>query len=89
VTCFGWNLQPRTPRLAGRIVFLTDGRAISYAESVLGYLADRKLGTIVGSTTAGANGNVARFSVPSGFTITFTGSRITHHQCHLPIANCQ
>ena len=40
---FGWNLKPRTPRLGGKIVFLTDGRAISYAESVMGYVADRKL----------------------------------------------
>ena len=61
---FGWNLKPNTPRLAGKIVFLTDGRAISYAESVMGYVADRKLGTIVGSTTAGTNGNIATFPVP-------------------------
>ena len=76
---FGWNLKPRTPRLGGKIVFLTDGRAISYAESVMGYIADRKLGTIVGSTTAGTNGNVASFSVPGGFTVAFTGMRVTGH----------
>ena len=33
---FGWNLQPATPQLPARRVFLTDGRAISYAESVMG-----------------------------------------------------
>ena len=80
----GWNMAPRTPRLSGKIVFLTDGRAISYAESVMGYVADRKLGTIVGSATAGANGNVAMFAVPGGFNITFTGMRVTGHDGQTP-----
>ena len=75
----GWNVKPAAPRLAGTMVFLTDGRAISYAESVMGYVADRKLATIVGSTTAGANGNVAAFNVPGGFNIAFTGMRVTRH----------
>ena len=75
----GWNMVPATPRITGRAVFLTDGRAISYAESVMGYVADRKLGTIVGSPTAGANGNVTAFAVPGGFSVTFTGMRVTRH----------
>ena len=80
----GWNLAPATPRLSDRRVFLTDGRAISYAESVMGYVKDRKLGTIIGSTTAGTNGNVVRFAVPSGFGITFTGMRVTGHDGRTP-----
>jgi hypothetical protein len=80
----GWNLQPQSPRLGGKIMFLTDGRAISYAESVLGYVADRKLGTIVGGATAGANGNVAAFVVPGGFRILFTGMRVTGHDGQTP-----
>src|SRR5262249_1465817 len=75
----GWNLTPATPRLAGTIVFLTDGRAISYAESVMGYIAGRHLATIVGSSTAGTNGNIAMFRVPGDFTIVFTGMRVTGH----------
>jgi hypothetical protein len=75
----GWDVKPARPRIAGRVVFLTDGRAISYAESVMGYVADRKLGTIVGSTTAGTNGNVASFPTPGGFNIGFTGMRVTRH----------
>ncbi len=80
----GWDMKPAAPRLAGKIVFLTDGRAISYAESVMGYVADRKLGTIVGSATAGTNGNVASFAVPSGFRIGFTGMRVTGHDGRTP-----
>jgi len=81
---FGWNVRPSAPRIGGRIVFLTDGRAISYAESVMGYVADRKLATIVGSPTAGANGNVMTFTVPGGFTIAFTGMRVTRHDGKAP-----
>ena len=81
---FGWNLKPATPRISGKVVFMTDGRAISYAESVMGYIADRKLGTIVGTTTAGTNGNVATFPVPGGFTIAFTGMRVTGHDGKTP-----
>jgi hypothetical protein len=74
-----WNLRPAAPHIAGQRVFLTDGRAISYAESVMGYVRDYKLGTIIGGTTAGANGNVATFTVPGGFSIAFTGMRVTRH----------
>jgi hypothetical protein len=81
---FGWNLSPATPRLDGQRVFLTDGRAISYAESVMGYVKDRKLGTIVGGTTAGANGNVVSFEVPGGFSMRFTGMRVTGHDGRTP-----
>jgi C-terminal processing protease CtpA/Prc len=80
----GWNLRPASPHFSGKIVFLTDGRAISYAESVMGYVADLKLGTIVGSTTAGTNGNVAMFPVPGGFNVTFTGMRVTRHDGRTP-----
>jgi hypothetical protein len=75
----GWNLKPAPPRIGGRVAFLTDGRAISYAESVMGYVRDCKLGTVVGQPTAGTNGNVATFGVPSGFTLGFTGMRVTGH----------
>jgi hypothetical protein len=75
----GWNLQPATPHLSARRVFLTDGRAISYAESVMGYVKDRKLATIIGSATAGTNGNIVNFATPGGFAITFTGMRVTGH----------
>jgi len=74
---FGWNLRPATPRLRGRIAFLTDGRAISYAESVMGYVRDLQLARVVGGVTAGTNGNVATFRLPGGFTIGFTGMRVT------------
>jgi C-terminal processing protease CtpA/Prc len=51
---------------------------------VMGYVADRKLATIVGAPTAGTNGNVTSFTVPSGFVIAFTGMRVTRHDGHTP-----
>ena len=74
-----WGLGPVTPLIAGERVFLTDGRAISYAESVMGYVRDYKLGTIIGGTTAGANGNIASFNLPGGFSVVFTGMRVSRH----------
>ncbi|MDZ4259858.1 MAG: S41 family peptidase [Gemmatimonadales bacterium] len=79
-----WNLVPAAPHVTGQRVFLTDGRAISYAESVMGYVRDHAMGTIIGGPTAGANGNVASFSVPGGFTIYFTGMRVTRHDGRTP-----
>ncbi len=76
--------RPPSPRLSGRIVFLTDSRAISYAESVMGYVRDCKLATIVGATTAGTNGNVIAFDVPSGLAIWFTGMKVTRHDGSSP-----
>ena len=77
-------MKPIGPRVSGKIIFMTDGRAISYAESVMGYVADRKLGTIIGGATAGTNGNIATFTVPGGFNITFTGMRVTGHDGRTP-----
>jgi hypothetical protein len=80
----GWDLKPAPPRIAAKVVFLTDGGAISYAESVMGYVADRRLGTIVGGPTAGTNGNVASFVTPGGFHVSFTGMRVTRHDGRSP-----
>ena len=74
----GWDLVLSEPHIAGYVVFLTDGRAISYAESVMGYV--EALGIeIVGSATAGTNGNVRRVTLPTGSTMGFTGMKVTRH----------
>lgn len=79
----GWNTVPyglsaATPRLTGNLVFMTDARAISAAEVFLGYVSGLKLGTIIGSPTAGANGNLVDFPLPGGFSVSFSGMRATH-----------
>jgi C-terminal processing protease CtpA/Prc len=75
----GWKLHPALPRLTGKIAFITDGRAISYAESCLGIVEHYKLGEIVGGPTAGTNGNVNPFTVPGGYRIVWTGMKVLKH----------
>ncbi len=75
----GWNLDSREPKIMGKVVFITDGRAISYAESVLSFVEYYKLGEIVGQPTAGTNGNVNSFSLPGDFRIEWTGMKVVKH----------
>jgi hypothetical protein len=92
----GWPLVTGKPRIGGRVVFLTDGRAISYAESFMGHIEAYKLGEIVGGPTAGANGNVNPFTLPGGFRVAWTGMKVVKHdgsQLHtigiLPTVPCE
>ena len=74
-----WELKPLQPRLPKNIVFLTDARAISYAESWMGIVEAYRLGTIVGETTAGTNGNVNIVQLPGGYRAIFTGMKVLKH----------
>lgn len=75
----GWNLTPAAPHIAGRVAFMTGPGAISYAESIMGFVEGYHLGTIVGSATAGTNGNIAEIGAPTGCRVRFTGVRATKH----------
>jgi hypothetical protein len=74
-----WELRPVSPYLAAPRVFITDGRAISYAESVMGIVEAYRLGEIVGEPTAGTNGNVNPFELPGGYGVTWTGMQVLKH----------
>jgi hypothetical protein len=74
-----WDLQPDANPLKAEIAFLTDGRAISYAESIMAIVEHYKLGEIVGATTAGTNGNVNPFSLPGGYNVSWTGMKVLKH----------
>ena len=74
-----WHVEPRKPRIRGRVFFLTDESAISYAESVMGIVEHYKLGEIVGRPTAGTNGNVNFVKLPSRGRVVFTGMRVVKH----------
>lgn len=78
--CFShWTLPPLAPRLTARLAFVTDGRAISYAESCMGIVEAYHLGEIVGTPTAGTNGNINPFSLPGGYHVIFTGMQVRKH----------
>ncbi|MGH1340497.1 MAG: S41 family peptidase [Nannocystales bacterium] len=75
----GWNRRPSTPHIEAPTVFLINAAAISYAESILSYVQTHSLGTLVGSTTAGANGDIVRHDTLGGFYVVFSGMRVTRH----------
>ena len=75
----GWNRTPSEPHIAAPAVFLISEAAISYAESILAYVKTHGLGTLVGTATAGANGDIVRHDTLGGFYIVFSGMRVTRH----------
>lgn len=76
-TDIGWNLRPSKPKLKGKVIFITNGIAISYSESFMGYIEGYKLASIVGEPTAGSNGNINIMQLPGGYAISFTGMKVT------------
>jgi hypothetical protein len=74
-----WPVTPKPPHLNARIAFVTDGRAISYAETWLGIVEHYRLGEIVGQPTAGTNGNVNAMELPGNYRFLFTGMRVLKH----------
>jgi len=74
-----WVMDPIRPRLTDNVVLLIDESAISFAESIAGLFKNERLGVLVGSPTAGANGNIARAVVPGGYRIVWTGMRVRNH----------
>lgn len=74
-----WDIKPAAPYLKAKKVFITDGRAISYTESMMGIVENYKLGEIVGGATAGTNGNTNLFQLPGGYRIIFTGMKVQKH----------
>jgi len=74
-----WKVAPRAPRFRGRIAFLIDGEAISYAETWLGIVEYYRLGALVGEPTAGTNGNVNVIRLPGGYAVRFTGMKVLKH----------
>ena len=76
----GWNLKAKKPYLGDKkIIFITDGRAISYAESFMGFIEGYHLATIIGQPTAGTNGNINPFQLFGGYTINWTGMKVVKH----------
>lgn len=76
---FNWLLPVAKPHIESKVVFLTNAKAVSYSESFLSFIKHYKLGTIVGETTAGANGNINHIYLPSGMQVVFTGMRVSKH----------
>ena len=72
-------MPPLKPRFKGKFAFITNGSAISYAESCMAIIANYELAPIIGSPTAGANGNINPFSLPGDYRVVYTGMRVMNH----------
>lgn len=77
---FAWthttNLAPLPPRFAGKIVILVDEVTQSRAEFTTMALRAAPGAIVVGSTTAGADGDATQFPLPGGITAMITGNGI-------------
>ena len=64
--------KPLEPHITVPCWFLADYRAMSWAETVLMYVKEYDLGTIVGTPTTGTTGDITQFTFPA-FNLTLTG----------------
>lgn len=76
----GWLIKAKKPYLGDKqIIFIIDGRAVSYAESFMSFIEAYKLAIIIGQPTAGTNGNVNAFKILGDINIRFTGMKVVKH----------
>ena len=76
----GWGLPTKEPYLGSKeVVFITNARAISYAESYMGFIENYDLATIVGEPTAGTNGDINIYVLPGGYDVWWTGMLVVKH----------
>ena len=76
---YGWNVKPLDPHIKAKLIFIIDGRVISYAESYMGFIEGKKIATIIGQPSAGTNGDVNPFTLPGNYSISWTGMKVTKH----------
>ena len=74
---FSWtaplSLTPAAPRYEGKVVILIDEASQSQAEYTTMALRSSPGAIVVGSTTAGADGNVSRIPLPGGLQTMISG----------------
>lgn len=73
----GWQLSPVTPSIKTKTIFLCDARTYSFAESILGFIKDYKLGIIIGEASAGANGDMNYFSFTDKSSFSWSAVKVT------------
>lgn len=66
------------PLYTGKIVMLIDDRAISQSEHTALFFEQASDITFIGTTTAGANGDVTSYNLPGGIFVRFTGHDVRH-----------
>lgn len=74
-----WPVEPKAPRVQGRVVFINVPPVVSYGETCMAMIADYKLAQLVGEPTAGCNGNANFLMLPGGFRVMWTGMEVLKH----------
>ncbi|MFE8700068.1 S41 family peptidase [Cytobacillus sp. FJAT-54145] len=72
----GMDVLPQEPYLEAKKVFLIDESAFSATETFLAFVETHQLGELVGSPTAGANGDINIIDLPGGASFQFTGLKV-------------
>ncbi len=67
------GLEPAQPHFAGRVAILVDETTQSQAEYTAMALRASPRAIVVGSQTAGADGNISQLTFPGGFRAAFSG----------------
>lgn len=67
------EIEPQLPGYSGKVVVLVDESSISQAEYTAMALRAGPRSVVVGSTTAGADGNVSRIPLPGGLQTMISG----------------
>lgn len=71
-----WGIKKNTDYYKGPIIVLVDDFTQSYLEYFAMFLKQGKTTTIIGSQTAGADGNTSRIYLPGGFKLVFTSVEV-------------
>ncbi len=66
-------LLPARPRIDARVAFLVDASTGSHPEAIVALVEGLRLGEIVGTPTAGVNGNAVEIGLPGGLSFGFSG----------------
>lgn len=74
-----WQVEPLEPFLTAKMIFIADSRTIDYAESILSFIEQYKLGVILGQPTAGTNGSTNSFYLFGQYLIRWTGMKVVKH----------
>jgi hypothetical protein len=75
----GWPLEPKKPRLKGKVLFIDVPSVVSYGETCMGIVEAYRLAETVGEPTAGTNGNANFLNLPGRYRIMWTGMQVLKH----------
>jgi C-terminal processing protease CtpA/Prc len=73
------RLEPRSPRITGRVAFLADGRTFGNGERMLETVEAYHWGEIVGAASGGAVYTPNWSNLPGGWTVAWSGRRALKH----------